>query len=238
MKRVLPALAALASLAAGVGNAAGAIECRGLMVCVPVAGPWVVVPYGPGAARPRAEFQLSCPRRYVVGGLDAELSHRSLEVVFLGALGSPVNPGITTSSSAVFVGVYTGAPPRRTSYRPHIGCLPASGGGGTPPVLLLAAPRAVPPARPTVRRVRTLRLEPGASRRAVHGCSRRERLVGASHAVGFYTRTPPSPRLIRAVVARRVVRGGRIAVSVAAGRRLLGVRAVVQVHAVCARGGQ
>ena len=236
MRRLLPVVAAsVASLALGVGNAGATNECRGLMVCVPVAGPWVVLPFGRGASRPRAEFQLACPRRYVVGGLDAELSHRAIEVTFVGALGSPVNPGITTSSAAVFVGTYTGTGARTTSFRPHIGCLPASGGGGTPPVWRLAAANAVPPGRPVVRRVRTLRLEPASSRRAAHGCRRGERLVGGSHALGFYTRTPPPSRLARAVVTRGSVRRGRIAISVTSGRQLLGVRAVVQVHALCAR---
>ena len=38
------------------------------------------------------------------GGTDAELTNRALDVVFRATLGSPVNPGISTSKSAVFLG--------------------------------------------------------------------------------------------------------------------------------------
>ena len=51
----------------------------------------------------RTEFQLDCPKRFIVGGLDAELSIRAIEIGFVGGLGSPVNPGITTTGSAVFL---------------------------------------------------------------------------------------------------------------------------------------
>ena len=103
--------------------AGGANECDGLMVCVPVAGPWVVVPASTGAPRERVEFQLTCPRGYVVGGLDARLSVRAIDVGFIGTLGSPVNPGITTSRSAVFLGTYVGRPAaRRRSSRSSAAC--------------------------------------------------------------------------------------------------------------------
>jgi hypothetical protein len=63
---VMVAAAAWGAAAAG----AATTECRGLMVCVPVAGPWVL------ATQAGTEFQLDCPKRYIVGGLDAELSGR------------------------------------------------------------------------------------------------------------------------------------------------------------------
>ena len=81
------------------------------------------------------QFHLSCPRNYVVGGTDAELSQRGIDVGFLARLGSPVNPGITTTRAAVFTGSWTGASPRGPTFRPHIGCLPASGGGGRVPTV-------------------------------------------------------------------------------------------------------
>src|ERR687888_516921 len=120
--------APLAVLAVGVGSAAATNECRGLQVCVRVAGPWVVVP----ASRAPAQFQLACPRGFIVGGLDAELSDRAIDLDFGGLLGSPVNPGVTTSRSVVFRGAYTGATRRTTTFRPHIGCIPAAGGGSGP----------------------------------------------------------------------------------------------------------
>ena len=79
-------LVASAALVA-VGSAGATSECKGLKVCVPVAGPWVVSPSA------GVEFQLSCPKRFIVGGLDAELSDRAIDVGFVGGMGSPVNPG-------------------------------------------------------------------------------------------------------------------------------------------------
>ena len=223
-------VAALAALTVGAAPVGAANECDGLMVCVPVAGPWVVVPTGAGVPRPRVEYQLSCPRRYVVGGLDAELSHRAIDVGFLGMLGSPVNPGITTSRSAVFFGSFVGRSARAPSFRPHIGCMPAAGGG----VRVPTAVEAFPPGRPTVRRVRTVRVRPGRVT-AVQGCAARERLVGASNAVGFFTRRAPSASLAASVGTTQAVRDGRVVVTVRGDAELGGVRAVVQVHAVCAR---
>ena len=56
---------------------------------------------GPGSSfrrrrrvpRPQVEFQLTCPRGYVVGGLDARLSVRAIDVSFLGTLGQPRQSG-------------------------------------------------------------------------------------------------------------------------------------------------
>jgi hypothetical protein len=238
------------------------------MICVPVAGPWVVVPTGRSVPRPRVEYQLRCPRGYVVGGLDAELSDRAIEVDFLGKMGSPVNPGITTGRTAVFVATYVGGSARAPSFRPHIGCMPASGGGGRLPTSLrrrlgggdLQGVRALParpsappsgdawilptrvaavfpPGRPTVRRVRTVRVLPGERRVVVQRCAPGERLVGASHARGLYIAKPPSARLAAGVAVRQAVRGDAVAVTVRGAGSLRGVRAVVQIHANCA-GGQ
>ena len=233
MKRAFRIGALTATLAAALAVAApagGANECEGLMVCVPVAGPWVVVPASGGVPRPQVEYQLTCPRRFVVGGLDAELSHRAIDVSFLGTLGSPVNPGITTSRSAVFVASYVGGSARSPTFRPHIGCMPAAGGG----VRIPTAVTAFPPGRPTIRRVRTVRVRPGTATVA-QDCAAGERLVGASHALGFFTRRAPSPSVVASVTGFRVVRDGRVVVSVRGDAELGGVRAVVQVHAVCSR---
>ena len=99
---IMAAAAALVlALPAGAAN-----ECAGLQVCVPVAGPWVVVPAPTAVPRTRVEWQVTCPRNHVAGGLDARLSVRAIDVAFLGSLGSPVNPGISTSRSVVFVATY------------------------------------------------------------------------------------------------------------------------------------
>jgi hypothetical protein len=133
VRRLVLATAFAAALAAGGAAPAQATnECRGLQVCVRVAGPWVAVPAPSGVPRPSVEFQLSCPRGYIVGGLDAELSARGIDVTFLGKLGSPVNPGITTSRAAVFLARYAGRTATAPTFRPHVGCVPSSGGGGGP----------------------------------------------------------------------------------------------------------
>jgi hypothetical protein len=231
--RVFRAGVLLATLVAALAVAAPAgatNECDGFMVCVPVAGPWVVVPTGGGVPRAHVEYQLTCPRNHVVGGLDAELSRRAIDVTFLGGLGSPVNPGITTSRSAVFLAAYVGRSARVATFRPHVGCIPGAGGGGRVPTSVTA----FPPGHPTVRRARTVRVRPGVTT-VVQGCAARERLVGAAHAVAFFTRRPPDASLVSSVTASRVVRDGRVRVAVRGDAELSGVRAVVQVQAVCSR---
>ena len=233
MTRVLVVASALASaLVLGVGTAGATNECRGLNPCVPVAGPWVIVPVGNSIPRPEVQYVLSCPKGYVVGGLDAELTDRAINVAFLGKTGSPVNPGITTSRTAVFSATYVGGSAGTPSFRPHIGCL-AGGGGRRTPTSVSAV---VPPGEPTIRRVRTLRVYAGVDQRVVQACAAGERLIAAYDARGFYTAKPPTQQLAKDLVVTRKVSGGRFVVSVRSGAALLGVHAVVQVSAVCAGG--
>ena len=230
MRRLLVFLTAIVAFAVAPAPAMATDECDGLEQCVPVHGPWVIVPTGSSVPRPQVEYQLTCPRGYIVGGLDAELSQRAIDVGFLGRLGSPVNPGITTARSAVFVASYVGATARAPSFRPHIGCMPAAGGGGRLPT----ATAVFKPGQPTVRRVAQVRVQPG-SRSVARACIGRETLVGASHAFGFFTRTPPSASLAASVSGRQSVQGRRVVVAVAADAEVGDVRAVVQVHAICSR---
>jgi len=240
VRRSLISLAVVAAaLAAGAAPAGATNECKGLQICVRVAGPWVVVPASQASHRPQVEFLLSCPRGFIVGGLDAELSDRAIDIAFFAKIGSPVNPGISTSRAAVFVATYTGGSLRTPTFRPHIGCIPASGGGSGPvPYRRTAAlaPTAFPPGQPTIRRVRMLRLRANATQSAVRGCAASERLVRAWHAVGFYTPRAPDAGLVRSVVATRAVGGGRVTVTTRSDAALRGVRAIVQVGAVCAGG--
>jgi len=59
---VVFAAALVVALPAGAAN-----ECAGLRVCVPVAGPWVVVPASTSVPRMHVEYQLSCPRGHAHG---------------------------------------------------------------------------------------------------------------------------------------------------------------------------
>jgi hypothetical protein len=233
VKRVLAVVAlACAALAASATRAEATQECRGLMVCVRVVGPWVVVPARSGAQRPRVEYELACPRRYLVGGLDAELSDPAIDIAFLGKVGSPVAPGITTSRKAVFVGTFVGSSRRAVTFRPHIGCVPANGAGGRIPTAVTV----FHPGQPAVRRVRTLRVVPGRTRFIAAGCASAERLVAGSHAVGFYTSKPPAARLVAAVATRQSLARDHVTVGARGGAALGRIRAVVQVSAICAGG--
>jgi hypothetical protein len=228
------ALALLAILAVPllVTDGAGATrECDGLDICISARGPWVAVPAARPGALQTVYYRLSCPRRSVVGGLDAVLGDRSLDVRFLGALGSPVNPGITTGRHAVFVATYAGRRP--TAFQPLIGCIPTSGGGGGGTTFLSAAVR---PPQPPVRRVRTLRVAPGAPRGLVVRCRGGERLVASSHAVGFRMRREPSVPVLAGATAVRREQARSVAVRASRGAAVPGsVRVEVQVHAICAR---
>lgn len=218
MKRIVLAVV-VAAACIGAGSAGATNECKGLQVCVPVAGPWVVA-----AGGEQVSFQLSCPPRFVVAGLDAELSRRGVDVTFRGSLGSPVNPGVTTSRSAEFLArlLAAGAP---ATFRPHIGCVPASGGGQRFPTVHRPDPALVPT---TVQLV----VRPGLHR-YVERCPRGRQLDGATHAVGFYTPVPPAASLVQSVAVAQSVTGGIVRLVVRAGA-LSGIQAVVQVDLVCA----
>jgi hypothetical protein len=213
------ALVLAAACAAGVAaTVAGATnECRGLQVCVPIEGPWVVT----GGAE--VSFELSCPKRFVVGGLDAELSRRGIDVTFRGRLGSPVNPGVTTTTSAVFLArLLVPGPP--ATFLPHIGCIPAAGGGQRFPTVHRPEQAIVPTAvQFTV---------VAGVHRYVARCPAGKRLAGATHAIGFYTDAPPEAALVRSIGVRQTIGGGIVRVVVRAGP-LEGVNAIVQVDMVC-----
>jgi hypothetical protein len=217
----------VAPLAAGVESAKATSECNGLMICVPVAGPWVVLPSGQTTPRSEVQYQLTCPKGYIVAGVDAELSDRAIDVWFLGASGSPVSPGRTTSRTIVFVARYVGLRAAAPTFRPHAGCVPGQGGGQRTPTSVSPV---FPPGRPTVRRVRTFRVT---SPRAIAvSCRSDERLVAAYSARGFRTKKPPSPALVSSLSARPALALGHIVVAVRGGQGL----GVVQVTAVCAGG--
>jgi len=223
VKALAASVVAAASVAGAFAGGAGATnECRGLQVCVPVAGPWVAT-----AAGLETRYALACPKRFIVGGLDAELTRRSLDVAFRGALGSPVNPGVTTSSTAVFVGrLLGGGSP--AAFRPHIGCIPASGGGSRFPTVH----HVFPPSQPLAPTIAQIPVRPGVHR-YVERCGARKTLVGATHAVGLYTQSAPTVAQLRSVSVAQRIAGGSVHVTVRSGA-LQGAGATVQVDLDCA----
>jgi hypothetical protein len=234
VKRLLLVLlvAAAASGVASPGAEAGR-ECDGLLVCIPVAGPWVAVN---GGATP-TYYQLSCPGRgQVIGGLDADRAG-PLEITFLGNLGGPVGPGMTTERAAVFVARTTRA---LSGFRPLLGCIPAGGGGGRgrtsyEPQRKLTA--AAPPVDATIRRVKNVRLKDEPTERVSHRCLEGERLLAFSTAIAFRTRRPPSLAALGSVRAIGRGAGRSVVVNVRSGiTRPLRTRVELQIHAICVRG--
>lgn len=210
-------LAAAVAAAVLPATASAANECRGLLVCVPVAGPWVLAP-----SADSVEYALTCPRRYIVAGLDAELSTRGIDVGFVGAMGAPVNPGITTSRDAVFMGRLVRGKPAVAAFRPRIGCVPASGGGQRTPT----ASNAFAPGKPVDREIRNLVVSRNVTTLA--RCPTNERLLKATHAIGFYGDAPPAAAAARAVSVQQTLRSGTVRLVIRTK-----VRATVQLTLLC-----
>ena len=212
------------------GVARATNECDGLDVCISVPGPWVSVPGAPSGRLVSVEYQLACPRGSIAGGLDAVIQDEALGVRFLGSLGSPVNPGISTGRAVVFLAWWAKRAP--TAFRPVIGCIPTSGGGGR-------STTATAPAKgsPPVRLVKNLRVRAGGAAAMTFGCRRGERLVGSSHAVAFRGPRAPSASASAGVSVSRGERGGRVVVRASRGPAVpANARVEVQVHAFCAKG--
>jgi hypothetical protein len=228
------ATAVAAGLAAGTGRAAD--ECRGLQVCLPVPGPWVAIPAPEGGGTSVAVWELRCPLRgYIVAGIDARVSDRSIDVSFRGENGAPVSPGVTTGREVLFTAVYTGTGRRATSFQPFIGCIPSSGGGGR--ALTSAKARsAFVPGKPIERRVASKRLVSGDTVTVVERCPVGARLLGSDDSYAFRVEAQPGTSLLDAVSVRRTVAGrtvvARASVAASVPSRL---RVELQLHALCTR---
>jgi len=230
---VLLAVASLAIVAAlaGAGAARAADECNGLLVCLPAAGPWVVVPPGsPG----RVEYLLACPRRgYIVAGTDVRISDRQLDVGIRGETGAPVGPGTTTRESVVFGGLFAGGA-RPVAFKPFVGCVPTSGGGARSQTARTSSHEGLKPTRPVDRLARTWALSVG-TRRIEARCPGSARLVAASHAVGFRVVPPPSEAALRAVTTKVTPAPNGIAVTVTVRGPAGGAKPELQLLALCTR---
>ena len=218
----------------GVGAALAADECRGLRVCLPVTGPWVVIPARTSSHPARVEYELRCPLKgYVVAGTDVRLADPDTDVYLRGETGSPVSPGVTTSRAILFVATYVGTRRAPTTFRPFIGCVPSVGGGGR--ALTAAAP--LRPTRPVTRRTAERRVTAGARITVIAACRAGETVVGSSHAVAFRTAAPPVRSVIDAVRVTRRASASRVtAVATASTAVPARVGAVVQTIAQCRRG--
>jgi hypothetical protein len=235
----LVAVAVVVAFAAGAaaGNARAADECKGLQVCLPVPGPWVAIPAARSGNTSVAVWELRCPLEgYIVAGIDARVSERSIDVSFRGENGAPVSPGVTTGREVLFTAVYTGTRRRATSFRPFIGCIPSSGGGGR--ALTSRSQRAAfVPSRPIERRVARKRLVSGDTVRVVQRCAAGARLLGVEHAYGFRVDVEPGSTLLDAVDVRRTISGRTvIARATVAPSVPRSMRVELQLHALCTKG--
>ena len=143
---------------------------------------------GRGSRRGRGvEFQLSCPPRFIVAGLDAELSAAASTSASSARSAAPSTPGSRRRDAAL----PRRARPRRLTradgFRPLIGCVPARGAAA-------ARRRHITPSRPTSHRprVKTVRVQAGAKTLAIARCPKGQRLVSATHALAFFGSTPPT----------------------------------------------
>jgi hypothetical protein len=220
-------VAGLAGAAAFAPQAGATNECRGILACIRVPGPWVVVP--PHAT---VRYLLACPKgRGVVGGTDAQATSRDVRVGFDALLGSPVSPGVTTTRYALFDAISTAG--KVQAFQPLLGCIPTQGGGGRSTV---SARVAVTPVGPALQlRSRIVVIGPGGLRFGNAACLPEEELVGSWSAVAFRTKKPPNLVNAALVHATRNVVGRKVVVTASATDRLsLDVHAIVQVGAVCA----
>ena len=226
MRALLITTAALLALAAATTSADAATnECRGITACIPVAGPWVLVP-----AHGQATYLLACPAgRSVVGGLDAQASSPAVRVSFDGRLGAPVGPGVTTTRYALFRAISFSA--RAQTFQPRLGCIPTQGGGGRSTV----SARAIPVGPPLELRSRIVIIGPGQVRFAKVACLASEHLVGAWHATAFRVKQPPKIGAGTLVDVTRTTVGRKVVVTAAATDGLsIDSHPVVQVGAECA----
>jgi hypothetical protein len=226
MRVFLAALVAALCGAAAFAPVGGATnECRGIMACIRVPGPWVLVP-----PHGSVQYLLSCPGgRSVVGGLDAQATSRAVRVSFDGRLGAPVSPGVTTTRYALFRAVSTSGRPQ--TFQPLLGCVPLQGGGGRSTV----SARVTPVGPSLELRSRIVIIGPGQVRFAKVACHSDETLVGAWHAVAFRVKKPPTIGTGTLVQVDRTRVGKQVVATATATDGLsIDVHAVVQVGAECA----
>ncbi len=231
-RAVLLTSIALASVVGAIAAppAGAADECRGLRVCLPVAGPWVVVMPG----RDGVEWELACPvRGYIVAGTDARLATPDVHVSILGRTGSPVGPGVTTGRSIVFHAVRASSVRAATSVRPFIGCIPSSGSGGRSLTAFGALGPGQRPSETIFSVVVTVPVRTGMQ--AVRAtCPPASRLFDGTTAIGFDQASPPTGAQRASVSVRRTIVGNDVLVRVRA-TSAAGPQARAQVRALCTR---
>ena len=152
-----------------------------------------------GRPRDRDALALSCPQG-VAGGIDARVSDKDVAVDFPGRLGSPVNPGITTTDSLIFRGTYVGTVQRATSLPARTSAASRRAGGGPRTRTSFQQHALLKPGQPITFRVRTITVEPGTLARATLSCKPGERMLGEQPRASACTRTDVPTRAELAAV--------------------------------------
>lgn len=228
MRVALAALVAAAAAAAAWPAAGGAAnECRGLQTCIPVTGPWVLA-----TRSAPSEYLISCPAGAVIGGLDALATTPNVRVDFVGQVGAPVSPGVTTTRNALVRGTLVGSKPGRAVFQPYLGCVPTAGGGGRQTTSARAVVR---PGAPLAHYARNVTVHPGMVSFGTVACPAPSKLVRTWSVLFFKTKKPPSLEQAGLVHARRIATPRGAGVTVEATDALsLDVHAAVQVGVECA----
>jgi hypothetical protein len=159
--------------------------CLSFTDCTPVEGPWVTTPQNGSNLQ-----DVQCPSGLRAEGTDVVFSNSNGMDLVGTQTGGGLGPGM---GRVLTFGAFGGQP--TVVYKPAVGCLRS---GAT----VFAARRGAPRPRPYRRRVRTVRIRPGRVVRVGLRCARGRRLVHSGSSVGFYTRRPPSPHIVRALKHR------------------------------------
>jgi hypothetical protein len=212
--------------------------CSFFAPCTPVIGPWVAV----NGVR-RDLYSITCPsppnqyRRAV--GSDVAISAASSPQLYVMLV--LTSGGLGPGEGGLDFGFFgTPLKDKVFSYQPAVGCLaPGACTLVCPDAMLQGSARgeAAGFRRSYRRRVRSVRIRPGATARVRLGCARGERLVHSGYGVGFFTAQPPSPDTVKSI-ERRHRRTGRVTRTFVAAPPGVGddERVELQVTAICARG--
>jgi hypothetical protein len=147
-------------------------------------------------------------------------------------MGSPVNPGITTRRTTVFLATSVGPPGRPSSFIPFIGCIPAEGGPRTPTgVGSVARPEQLGTG-PIVRRVRVVEVRRPRVRAAL-ACRRGERLVASEASLGIYTALHPTPRQLAKVHLTKELIAEHVWITATRVGLAATIPVQVQIHVLC-----